>query len=275
MNDIMSRYTKLFSGVDHAKAYARYRPTYPAEVYEQILQFLTGKDDRVKYDLAVDVGCGSGQSTKPLARYFTQVIGLDPSQGQIQQGNEKKENANVTLQVGSGEQLPCHSNSVDLLTCAQSFHWLDEKKFFAEADRVLKPGTGCLALYGYGNSIITNNHEVTKICHDFYQGTLKGYWSDRRWYIDNLYRHITLPYTDQMRIDTITIEGSMSLDSYIGYLSSWSAYRAYLQKNSDDPLLDVKARMLEALQRASGNDTIEYTFPIFILLGRKPGENEN
>ena len=44
------------------------------------------------------------------------------------------------------------------------------------------------------------------------------------------------------RIDSMTIDGEMSLDSYIGYLSSWSAYRNYLKKNSDDPLPNVKAR---------------------------------
>ena len=164
----MSRYTKLFTGVDHAKLYAKYRPTYPAEVYQQIVQFMRRNDDRSKYDVAVDVGCGSGQSTKPLAAYFTQVIGIDPSQGQIEQGNKRidNNNTNVTLQVGNGEQIPCDSCSVDLVTCGQSFHWLDETKFWAEVDRVLKPGTGCLAVYGYGNSIVTNNDQVKQICHE-------------------------------------------------------------------------------------------------------------
>lgn len=161
----MSRYTKLFAGVDHAKSYAKYRPTYPAEVYQQIVNFIKRNDDRPKLDLAIDVGCGSGQSTKPLAADFTQVIGIDPSQGQIEEGNKRIDIANVTFQVGNAEQLPCDSCSVDLVTCGQSFHWLDESKFWAEVDRVLKPGTGCLALYGYGNSVITNNDQAKQICH--------------------------------------------------------------------------------------------------------------
>lgn len=36
-----------------------------------------------KRDLAVDVGTGTGQAAVPLAKYFKNVIGFDPSEGQV------------------------------------------------------------------------------------------------------------------------------------------------------------------------------------------------
>ena len=50
--------------------------------------------------------------------------------------------------VGSAESLPVENQTVSLLLCAQSFHWLDQEKFYKEVDRVLMPG-GCLAVFAH------------------------------------------------------------------------------------------------------------------------------
>ena len=41
-------------------------------------------------DLAVDVGCGSGQSTNLLAPLFKRVVGLDVSESQIRVAEAQK-----------------------------------------------------------------------------------------------------------------------------------------------------------------------------------------
>ena len=48
---------RFFEGSHHAAAYAIYRPTPPASLIEEIISKVPNKD------LAVDVGCGSGQNT--------------------------------------------------------------------------------------------------------------------------------------------------------------------------------------------------------------------
>lgn len=50
---------------------------------------------------------------------------------------------------GSAEEIPFEDHSIDLITCAQSFHWFDFNKFYKEVSRTLKHH-GCLAVYGYG-----------------------------------------------------------------------------------------------------------------------------
>lgn len=39
-------------------------------------------------------------------------------------------------------------NSLKLVACGQSIHWMDLDTLYPEIDRILKPG-GCLAAYGY------------------------------------------------------------------------------------------------------------------------------
>ena len=46
------------------------------------------------------------------------------------------------------EELPLEDESVSLVTCATSIHWLDQEKFYRECDRVLIPG-GVIAVYCY------------------------------------------------------------------------------------------------------------------------------
>jgi SAM-dependent methyltransferase len=36
------------------------------------------------HELAIDVGCGSGQATLPLTEFYAKVIGFEPSAGQLQ-----------------------------------------------------------------------------------------------------------------------------------------------------------------------------------------------
>lgn len=100
-------------------------------------------------DLAVDVGCGSGQSTVVLQPFFKKVFGLDVSSNQIKAAR-KLCVPGCEFRIGSAEDLSeFPDSSVDLVTCCQAAHWLDLEAFYSEADRVLKPQEGLLAIYGY------------------------------------------------------------------------------------------------------------------------------
>lgn len=138
---------RRFEDKDHAHVYAQYRPIYPNSVYTTILEFYeNGKGRNCNYELAVDVGCGNGQSTVPLCKSFKHVIGCDVSEQQI--AFAPKDNSNLMFRVGLGEDLGfLKDNSVDLITSFQAVHWLDLKKFYNEVRRVTKPG-GVFVAYG-------------------------------------------------------------------------------------------------------------------------------
>ena len=152
---------RLFEGKEHAQLYAKYRPTFPDDIYDEIIKYCSSKTGR---DLAVDVGCGSGQSTRPLSRYFRKVIGSDVSEQQIKSAIAKttEEHGNITYQTSPGENLSfIGDNSVDLVTVSQALHWFDHDVFYAEVRRVLKE-TGVFAAYGYGHNVL-NDEEAEKL----------------------------------------------------------------------------------------------------------------
>lgn len=77
--------TRLFEGSDHAKAYAQFRPSPPASLAEAVVAFLDADDGGSRRGLALDVGCGSGQSTAFLSPHFRRVVGTDISENQIRE----------------------------------------------------------------------------------------------------------------------------------------------------------------------------------------------
>lgn len=72
--------TDLFTGEEHAAAYAEYRPTYPVALYEELWRYCGAA---LPTDLAVDVATGSGQAAKEIASKFKHVVGLDVSEAQV------------------------------------------------------------------------------------------------------------------------------------------------------------------------------------------------
>lgn len=247
-------------------------------------------------DSAVDVACGSGQSTFYLKDTFKQIIGVDISNAQIQEANRKcrtQNIGNIQFRTGNGMELPIESESVDMVTVAQALHWLDIDMFFAECKRVLKR-KGCLAVYGYGNICLVNKG-CNALLSTFYRNTLQGCWHDARRHIDEEYRSIRLPFSNTERVD-MSMPYEASLDAFIGYVSSWSGYQKYCEDHPENTVLeDLSVSMKQVLDsdrlskhrseeacrnvatetmqlyqgKVCGNPIVKGYFPVFVLLGQK------
>ena len=116
---------RLFESASHVASYVKYRPTYPKELFKSITDYC--KEGGASFKACLDLGCGPGQSTVPLADYYDTVIGIDISEEQIKAADTS--NPKVTYMVGSAEDLSfLEDSSVDLITCAQAFHWCDHER---------------------------------------------------------------------------------------------------------------------------------------------------
>lgn len=89
--------------------------------------------------VALDIGCGTGKYTNILARYCKEVIGVDPSNEQLQFARKtakKLKIINVKYIKGVGENIPLPRNFVNLIIIT----WVTmcSQCSFKEMERVLK-----------------------------------------------------------------------------------------------------------------------------------------
>lgn len=116
---------------------------------------------------ALDIGCGTGQSTLALAERMTRVLGTDVSQSMLEHCHPHER---IRYVRGSAEDLPFLSNSFELVTAGLAFHWFDRPRFLAEAGRVLK-ANGWLAIYddGMTGEMVGNEEYVIWIREHYMQ----------------------------------------------------------------------------------------------------------
>jgi ubiquinone/menaquinone biosynthesis C-methylase UbiE len=122
-----------FAGV--ADAYERARPGYP----DDAVRWLAGEQP---CDV-VDLGAGTGKLTRSLVALGHRVTAIEPLEPMLAQLRASV--PDVDAHLGSAELIPLPDESVDVVTCAQAFHWFDHGVALAEIARVLRPG-GRLAL---------------------------------------------------------------------------------------------------------------------------------
>jgi ubiquinone/menaquinone biosynthesis C-methylase UbiE len=95
---------------------------------------------------ALDVGCGTGQSTKALRSIADHVIGTEISAEMLLQATPALQ---LQYLATPAEQLPFRNSSVEIITVSLAFHWFKRSQFLAEASRLLVPA-GWLILYNNG-----------------------------------------------------------------------------------------------------------------------------
>ena len=120
--------------------YARYRAGYPQGLVDT-LAAKTGLDGTQR---VLDIGCGTGQMTIPLARHAHAILAIDPVADMLARGREAAQAAgagNITWLQGDSSQIAALAGpGADLAVFAASFHWTDRAVVLAALDGVLAPG---------------------------------------------------------------------------------------------------------------------------------------
>ncbi len=117
-----------------ADIYDEGRPSLPNKAFEIIKRYT--KND---IDLLVDVGCGTGNSTKNCVNYANKIIGIEPSEDMLNKAKEK-ENDKLSFQKGLGNDTGLESSIADVVICSQAFHWMEPTSTINEISRILKKG---------------------------------------------------------------------------------------------------------------------------------------
>jgi len=98
--------------------------------------------------LVVDLGSGTGLSTRPWAERADQVIGVEASPEMREQAEAATTAENVRFVQAYAQATGLPDDEADLVTCSQALHWMEPEPTFAEAARLLRPG-GVFAAYDY------------------------------------------------------------------------------------------------------------------------------
>lgn len=241
----------LFSG--HADIYAKYRPSYPTELFDHIISFVNEKY------AAWDCATGNGQAAAMLAEHFTKVEATDISEVQLQNAIQKP---NIHYSVQPAEKTNFLDDSFDLITVAQAYHWLHLKSFHDEATRVAKP-RAVVAVWAYG-LLSCENSSLNKVIQKFYSETIHNYWEYERKFVDEEYQTIDFNF-DPLPSKEFSINANWDKENLKGYLSSWSAVQKFARENNASPLAFID----EGLDNAWGSEEkIDFTFPLFLKIGR-------
>ena len=209
----MTDFKDLFSV--QADDYAKYRPTYPAELFAY-LKTLANPPLRVW-----DAGTGNGQAATELAKIFQEVIATDPSEKQIASATLAQ---NIRYLVEKAE-APTFSEKVNLITVAQAFHWLNHQEFAKACQKVAAQGCH-LVVWSYAMTSVTP--EVDRAVDPLYNGLLGPYWEKERKDVENGYKNISLPF-EEIKVPMLPMKASWSYDRFSGYLRTWSALQKYLK----------------------------------------------
>ena len=246
----MESFPDHFSAI--AATYARFRPTYPAQLFDWIAALAPA------HDSAWDCGAGSGQATLALATRFEHVVGTDASAEQIAQAPA---HPGVTWRVAPAEESGLDATSMDAVTVAQALHWFDLPRFWIEVRRVLRPD-GIIVAWSYGIPFLDAD-AITRVLREFHDHVVGPYWPIERGYVDAGYQSIDFPFA-RLAPPALDLRVTWTLEQLAGYLRSWSATRRYIEKKGTDPVTSLS----ETLRDAWGAGSREVIWPLTILAGR-------
>ncbi len=118
--------------------YARFRPGYPQSLYDRLAALGIGRPGQ----RVLDLGTGTGNMARELARRGCHVTGVDISEGQISEAKAlaSEQGLTVDFRVAPAETTGLPSSSFDVITAAQCWLYFDRDRVVAETKRLLAPG---------------------------------------------------------------------------------------------------------------------------------------
>jgi ubiquinone/menaquinone biosynthesis C-methylase UbiE len=138
-----------FSGT--ARYYAQFRLPYPSALIEQLLEERRGAS---REESLLDLACGPGRLTIPLAPFFRDVTAVDLEAEMIEQARQdalRHGVTNVLWHVGKVEDLEIPPQSLGMITIGEAFHRVDQRRVLENGRRWLRPGGTFVILGGTSN----------------------------------------------------------------------------------------------------------------------------
>ena len=246
--------------------YDRYRPTPPAE----IMELAAGWTGAGEVELVVDLGCGTGLSTRPWATRSRSVIGIDPSEDMLAAARAATSGNNITYELGTGQSSGLGDTCADIITCSSAAHWMEPKPTVEEITRVLKRN-GILVVYGHYYPVFLQSPALTS----FYERWRKNLdeleyrtekQSAKKWPLTELYAAVNAcGLFEYSRRHYMHSRLSWSAEEIDGFFRAHAGVPFLLGKGYDDDHLLLK-ELAQFLTMRNGQVRFDmhFTYSVFI-----------
>ena len=121
-----------------AEDYGTFRAGFPESIFYRLAEFNVGQP----HHSVIDLGTGTGTLARGFALRGCEVIGVDPDPRMIGQARKLDRQSEVSIRYveAKAESTGLRTDSADLVTAGQCWHWFDQHRVIAEVLRLLKPG---------------------------------------------------------------------------------------------------------------------------------------
>jgi trans-aconitate methyltransferase len=155
-------------GAETAEFYAKFRRGYPDAVVDAVVDRL----GLSPADTVIDLGCGTGHLTRPLAQRVGMVVGVDPEADMLEAARRSTGGdlrSNVIWVLGSDTDIPMFrrlmgDGEVAAITIGQALHFMDHTRLFREARPLVRVGGG-LAVIANGIPLWQQDSEWSRALH--------------------------------------------------------------------------------------------------------------
>ena len=238
-------HARSFGGV--ADVYETSRPGYPTDA----VAWLVRADQR----RVADVGAGTGKLTRALMAAARdaggvverEVLAIDPSAEMLDVLRASV--PGVETLIGAGEQIPLPDESVDAVTFAQAWHWVEPTAASTEVGRVLQSGGTLGLIWNFRDERVDWVRELGVAMH-----------ADGDQYTDGMDEapHVYAPFGDPERAK---FEWKQPLDraGVLDLVRSRSYFAVMDEAQQSQTLADV-ARLIDTHPQTIGRESIELPY---------------
>ena len=123
-----------------ADEYERFRPGYPAALFDLVAARL----DLPRDAAVVDLGAGTGKVSRAAAARGWRVTAVDPGEPMLAVLRERAaaERLEITVVRASAEATGLPDAAFDAALAGEAYHWFDAAAALAEMARIVRPGGG-------------------------------------------------------------------------------------------------------------------------------------
>jgi SAM-dependent methyltransferase len=125
-----------------AELYDEARPGYPDALFDDLVRLAgVAEGGRV-----LELGCGTGKASVPLARRGLRLTCLEPGENLAAVARKNLAGFDAEVLTTTFEDWPLEPAAFELVLAATSWEWMDPEVKFAKAARAVKQG-GCVAIF--------------------------------------------------------------------------------------------------------------------------------